>query len=280
MSHLQSSPQKTHQPSRQQPRTLKVVAVSGGLNTPSKTESLIDAILAELHHALDIEVHYIKLSEIGTGLGGVISRNDLPANVQHALATIETADALIVGTPVYRASFTGLFKHLFDFVDQFALVDIPVLLAASGGSDRHALVLEHQLRPLFSFFQAQTLPIGVYATDQDFTNYQVSSSLLRERIKLAAARALPIFHYAATQPLRLIDGQNTHDNVKLNQPIAQPSVLPSSQVPNVQAAEQALHAESRHSQTGGYSNPSNTSQHANNASNSTEPNHSFKVVNG
>ncbi|RYZ79457.1 MAG: hypothetical protein EOO68_38885 [Moraxellaceae bacterium] len=121
---MSQSPSTRHQNRPQQPRTLKVVAVSGGLNTPSKTESLIDAILAELHHALDIEVHYIKLSEIGTGLGGVISRNDLPANVQHALATIETADALIVGTPVYRASFTGLFKHLFDFVDQFALVDI------------------------------------------------------------------------------------------------------------------------------------------------------------
>lgn len=226
----------------QQPRALKIVAVSGGLNTPSKTESLIDAILDELHGALNIEVHYIKLSEIGSGLGGVISRSDLPANVQDALAAIETADALIVGTPVYRASFTGLFKHLFDFVDQFSLVDTPVLLAASGGSDRHALVLEHQLRPLFSFFQAQTLPIGVYATDQDFTNYKVSSTLLRERIKLAAARALPIFQYAATQPARLIDGQNTHDNVKLNQPIAQPSVLPSSNVPNVKAADKVLHA--------------------------------------
>jgi FMN reductase len=76
------------------------------------------------------------------------------------LAAVEAADALIVGTPVYRASFTGLFKHFFDFVEQTALVDVPVLLAASGGSDRHALVLEHQLRPLFSFFQAQTLPIG------------------------------------------------------------------------------------------------------------------------
>lgn len=226
-----------------QPRPLKVVAVSGGLNAPSKTESLIDAILAELQNVLNIEVNYIKLSEIGTGLGGVISRSDLPANVQHALAAIETADALIVGTPVYRASFTGLFKHLFDFVDQFSLVDVPVLLAASGGSDRHALVLEHQLRPLFSFFQAQTLPIGVYATDQDFTNYQVSSPLLFERVKLAAARALPIFQYAATQPARLTDGQNTHDNVKLNQPIAQPSVLPSNHISNVHATNKVSHIE-------------------------------------
>lgn len=122
-------------------------------------------------------------------------------------------------------------------------MDVPVLLAASGGSDRHALVLEHQLRPLFSFFQAQTLPIGVYATDLDFTNYQVSSPVLRDRIKLAAARALPVFHYAASQPARPNAAQQPHhSNVKLNQPIVQPSVLPSSSVPSVSAAEKALHA--------------------------------------
>jgi FMN reductase len=224
-------------------RSLNVVAVSGGLNAPSKTEALIDAVLSELQDALSINVTYIKLSEIGQLLGGVISRDDLPQPVQDALLAIESADALIVGTPVYRASFTGLFKHLFDFVDQFSLVDVPVLLAASGGSDRHALVLEHQLRPLFSFFQAQTLPIGVYATDLDFTNYQVSSPVLRDRIKLAAARALPVFHYAASQPARPNAAQQPHhSNVKLNQPIVQPSVLPSSSVPNVSAAEKALHA--------------------------------------
>jgi FMN reductase len=225
-----------------QSRSLKVVAVSGGLNAPSKTEALIDAILQELQGALDIEVHYIKLSEIGHQLGGVISRDELPLSVQKALFNIETADALIVGTPVYRASFTGLFKHLFDFVDQFSLVDVPVLLAASGGSDRHALVLEHQLRPLFSFFQSQTLPIGVYATDLDFTNYKVTSTTLRDRIKLAAARALPVFQYAATQAPRQANTPQAH-HVKLNQPITQPSVLPSSHVPNVAAAEKVLHAE-------------------------------------
>lgn len=146
---------------------LNIVAVSGGLNSPSKTESLVQAILDELAEATQIHVHFIKLSEIGPLLGGAIYRNQLPQRVQDDLAAVEAADALIVGTPVYRASFTGLFKYFFDFVEQTALVDVPVLLAASGGSDRHALVLEHQLRPLFSFFQAQTLPIGVYATDRD-----------------------------------------------------------------------------------------------------------------
>lgn len=184
-------------PTLQNSRPLNVVAVSGGLNAPSKTESLIQSIVDELAQATAINIHFIKLSEIGTLLSGAVYRHQLPASVQADLDAIESADALIVGTPVYRASFTGLFKHLFDFVDQAALVDVPVLLAATGGSERHALVIEHQLRPLFSFFQSQTLPIGVYAIDKDFSpTYTIDSPQLQERIKLAVARALPILQWS------------------------------------------------------------------------------------
>ncbi|NWK52518.1 FMN reductase [Acinetobacter sp. SwsAc5] len=183
-----------------QQKPLNIVAISGGLNAPSKTEALLQTLVERLARAIPIQVHFIKFSEIAPLLGGAIYRNQLPQQVQDDLATVENADALIVGTPVYRASFTGLFKHFFDFVEQNALIDVPVLLAASGGSERHALVLEHQLRPLFSFFQAQTLPIGVYATDRDFSpEYTVQSELLNERINLAITRAVPVLQWEAAK---------------------------------------------------------------------------------
>jgi len=69
---------------------------------------------------------------------------------------------------------------------------VPVLLAATGGSDRHALVIDHQLRPLFSFFQALTLPVGVYASEKEFDGHAVGAPALQERIALAVARALPL----------------------------------------------------------------------------------------
>ena len=189
-----SEPKHAHQ------RPLRIVAVSGGLNNPSKTESLLTAILDKIQLHTAVDIHFVKLSEIGSQVGAAIYRQDLPAAVELHIQEIEQADVLLVATPVYRASFTGLFKHLFDFVDQFALVDKPVLLAASGGSDRHALVIEHQLRPLFSFFQANTLPIGVYATEADFINYQVTSAPLKARIELAVQRAIPFFQKAAELP--------------------------------------------------------------------------------
>lgn len=227
-------------------KPLNIVAVSGGLNNPSKTESLVQEILNELGEATEINVHFIKFSEIGHLLGGAIYRNQLPQRVQDDLAAVEAADALIVGTPVYRASFTGLFKHFFDFVEQTALVDVPVLLAASGGSERHALVLEHQLRPLFSFFQAQTLPIGVYATDKDFTpEYTIQSEFLRDRITLAVARALPILEWAPAKGQRAeavkSKTEQANQNLGINKQIEQEDVLPSAAVPSLDAAESRIH---------------------------------------
>jgi FMN reductase len=172
--------------------TLNVVAVSGSLHAPSKTTALVREILDALALELAIDVHLIELSQVGREFSGALNRGELSAAAEAELVKIEGADLLIVASPVYRASFTGLFKHVFDFVDQYALVDKPVLLAATGGSDRHALILEHQFRPLFSFFQALTLPLGVYAKDSEFTDYRVSDEALRERITLAISRGLPL----------------------------------------------------------------------------------------
>jgi FMN reductase len=173
-------------------RKLNVVAVSGGLQCPSRTVVLTQALLNALSDALPIETHLIELGEIAPRLAGAIHRTQLPADIETQIRRIETADLLVVASPVFRGSYTGLFKHLFDFVHHEALIDVPVLLAATGGSDRHALVIDHQFRPLFSFFQARTLPIGVYASEQDFSGYEVKSDALLGRIELAVTRALPI----------------------------------------------------------------------------------------
>ena len=184
----------------------RVVAVSGSLHEPSKTTALVRAIAAAVAERAAVEIEVIELTDIGPSLAGTLRRDHLPANVEEKLLAIEAADLLIVGSPVYRASFTGLFKHLFDFVGQYELVGKPVLLAATGGGERHALIIEHQLRPLFAFFQALTLPLGVYASDTDFAGYVIESEVLRSRIALAAERALPLVGYAATRPVELLAG--------------------------------------------------------------------------
>ncbi|OLU17167.1 FMN reductase [Pseudomonas sp. PA1(2017)] len=166
----------------------KIVAVSGGTSRPSRTLALTEAIVCEIGKHLAIDTHLIELGNIARPLGGALWRKELSVTVEHELRQIESADLLVVAAPVYRGTYPGLFKHLFDLIDQSALIDTPVLLAATGGSERHALVLDHQLRPLFSFFQSLTLPIGVYASEADFADYRVASDALQARIELAAER--------------------------------------------------------------------------------------------
>lgn len=177
-------------------KTYKVVTVSGSVQSPSRTLALITQLVNTLADAVPIKVQQLELGALAPLIGSALSRAQLSPAAEASIQAIESADVLIVASPVYRGSYTGLFKHLFDFVHHEALIDVPVLLAATGGSERHSLVIDHQLRPLFSFFQARTLPIGVYATEQDFSNYEVTSTPLLERIRLAIERAVPLLNRA------------------------------------------------------------------------------------
>ncbi|CDG85897.1 NADPH-dependent FMN reductase family protein [Janthinobacterium agaricidamnosum NBRC 102515 = DSM 9628] len=138
------------------------------------------------------EQRLVEMGQLVPQLAGASWRSHLPDTVERELLAVEQADILVVASPVFRGSYTGLFKHFFDFIDQDALIDKPVLLAATGGSERHALMIDHQLRPLFSFFQARTLPLGVYATDKDFVDYRLQDEALIQRATLAVQRALPL----------------------------------------------------------------------------------------
>ena len=173
-------------------RPLRLVAVSGGLQRPSKSAALAEHLLDLIADEVPCEQHLVELGQLAPQLAGAVWRSQLPDTVERELAAVEQADILVVTTPVYRGSYTGLFKHFFDFIHQDALIDKPVLLAATGGSERHALVVEHQLRPLFSFFQSRTLPLGVYATDKDFTGHRLHDEALAQRAALAVERALPL----------------------------------------------------------------------------------------
>lgn len=108
------------------PPTLRLVVVSGGFGMQSKTETLVQTIADEIAKRLSVELEFVKFSEIGGFIGQTFDRKQLPEHVQIALHTVETADALIVGTPVYRASYPGLFKHFFDLIEQFVFwVNVP-----------------------------------------------------------------------------------------------------------------------------------------------------------
>lgn len=173
-------------------KPIRIVGVSGSPTDPSRTTSLVHRVSGAFAEQLGGEATVIELATVLPSLATGGFRSNLGQPALDALEEVERADLLVVGSPAYRATYSGLFKLFFDYVGQYALVDTPVVLTATGGSDRHALLVEHQMRPLFGFFQALTLPLGIFANERDFTDYRVTSSDLEARIATSISRALPL----------------------------------------------------------------------------------------
>lgn len=172
-------------------KPIRVMALCGSPMQPSRTQVLCASIVRQFGANLPMDVRWVEISTIGRRLGGCLLRSELPKDIEEQLAMVEAADLLIAASPVYNASYTGLFKHFIDFLGMNSLAGKPVFLAATGGSPLHGLMIDQQLRPLLAMKQALTLPMGVYATEADFVDYRIASTSLEERIALAVNIALP-----------------------------------------------------------------------------------------
>jgi FMN reductase len=171
---------------------INVVAVSGNLGERSRSRTLVDEVVRAIEDRAAIDITSIDVGGLAADLGLLTSPASIPQRVAVALAAIGGADILVVGSPVYKGSYTGLFKHLIDFVAPDALVGVPVVLTATGGTDRHGSVIEHHLRPLFSFFNAHTVPTAIFALDADFEDYRLIRPAIAERARRAAEEAVAL----------------------------------------------------------------------------------------
>jgi FMN reductase len=168
----------------------RVVVVSAGTGNPSSTRQLADRIAQK---SLDL------LAEAGTpATAAVIELGPLAVDtaraavagfpgepLQAAIERLAAADAIIAATPVYKAGVSGLFKSFVDVLDNDLIVAKPVLLAATGGTPRHALVIDDQMRPLFAYMRALTLPTSVYAAPEDWGSSELGTRIERAATELA-----------------------------------------------------------------------------------------------
>ncbi|WP_395542443.1 NAD(P)H-dependent oxidoreductase [Neotabrizicola sp. sgz301269] len=169
----------------------RIVGFSGSFSQPSRTRALVDLALGRAAQIFGATTVSHGLSDLQPQLGTATRLEDLHSLPRAIVASILSADALIVGSPIYKGSYGGLFKHLFDLIDPAALAGKPVLLIATGGGARHALVVEHQLRPLFGFFEAAVLPTGLYASAADFAGETPVAVPLLERLDRAVDQFAP-----------------------------------------------------------------------------------------
>ena len=139
--------------------------VHAGLRTPSSTKLLTDGFVAAMP---EDDVRVVALRDYAHAIVDAMLTGLVSDALADVIGTVTGADALVAVTPTFSASFSGLFKSFFDILEPGVLKGMPVLLAATGGTARHSLVVDHALRPLFSYLGAQVVSTGVFAATEDF----------------------------------------------------------------------------------------------------------------
>jgi FMN reductase len=165
---------------------MKLAVVTAGLSVPSSTRLLADRLAAATVAAAGspVSVDVVELRDIALDVTKNLLTGFPSPALRTAIETVTGADALIVVTPVFTAGYSGLFKSFFDVLDADSLVGKPVLLGATGGTERHSLVLDYQLRPLFGYLKADPVATGVYAASSDWGG---GEGALQRRIEKAGA---------------------------------------------------------------------------------------------
>ncbi|WP_370970990.1 FMN reductase [Amycolatopsis sp. cg9] len=165
---------------------MKLAVVTAGLSVPSSTRLLADRLAAATVAAAGepVSVTVVELRDIALDVTKNLLTGFPSPELRAAIDAVTGADALIAVTPVFTAGYSGLFKSFFDVLDADSLVGKPVLLGATGGTERHSLVLDYQLRPLFGYLKADPVATGVYAASSDWGG---GEGALQRRVEKAGA---------------------------------------------------------------------------------------------
>lgn len=162
---------------------MKLLGISGSLSRNSKTELAVRKALDFAQETDEkIETELLALSDYDLVFCDGRNPDDYEGDTRIAIDKITGADAFIVGSPIYRGTFTGALKNLFDLIPNDALKGKVVGVIATGGSDHHYLAIEHQFKPILGFFNAHAIPGGVYANNRHFLNGDLVDNDILERL--------------------------------------------------------------------------------------------------
>ncbi|MER7503067.1 FMN reductase [Nonomuraea pusilla] len=182
---------------------MKLVVVAAGLTQPSSTRLLADRLTEATSGLLPEppEVRVVELRELAVDVANAFVTGFPNTRLREVIEAVTAADGLIAVTPIFSGSYSGLFKSFFDVIDNTALAGKPVLVAATGGTARHSLALEHALRPLFSYLRAVVVPTAVYAAAEDWGGGgDPFTDGLGERIARAAGELAGLLARHAPEP--------------------------------------------------------------------------------
>ena len=180
----------------------KLVVVTAGTSDPSSTRMLADRIaqrVADLasRRGNEVAVRVVDLRELATETTTALISPLVGPKLQQAIAALGEADGIVASTPVYKAGASGLFTSFFQVLDNDLLIAKPVVLAATAGTARHALVVDEQLRSLFAYLRTTTVPTSLFAASEDW-----SDPALNKRIDRAALELVLLMESGFAQQVR------------------------------------------------------------------------------
>ncbi|WP_159499937.1 FMN reductase [Microbacterium sp. 18062] len=169
----------------------RIAVVSAGLSNPSSTRMLADRMLAATVRELaardiPVEAETFELRDYAHDITNNLLTGFAPPALESMIATVVSADALIVVTPIFSTSYSGLFKSFIDVLDPDSLRGTPVLIGANAGTPRHSLAIDYAIRPLFAYLHADAMSTGVFAASADWGGSEDQVAPLGERIEKAA----------------------------------------------------------------------------------------------
>ncbi|MBK8460578.1 MAG: CE1759 family FMN reductase [Micropruina sp.] len=183
-----------------------ILVITAGMGQPSSTQllgqRLGEATLAGLREAgqQGVQLRHVELRTLAADLASYLVSRVPSQALREVFEAVGEASGVIAVTPVFNASFSGLFKLFFDLLEEGLLAGRPVLLAATGGTQRHSLVIDHAMLPMFHYLKARVLPLGVFAATKDWGG---SETRLSRRIGQAGAQFAELV--AATPVVRPVD---------------------------------------------------------------------------
>ena len=153
--------------------TRRLAVVSSGLSQPSSTRMLADRLTQAVVRRLEeqgitVEVDVVELRDTAQDVTNNLLTGFANPKLEAVIEKVTTADGLIAVSPIFTTSYSGLFKSFIDVLDPQSLNEMPVLIGATGGSERHSLALDYAMRPLFTYLHAVVAPTAVYAASADW----------------------------------------------------------------------------------------------------------------
>jgi FMN reductase len=169
----------------------RIVIVNAGTSDPSSSRMLADRIAQKTLDQLRAQdipatVAMIELGPLSGEIAHTIVSGFPQAELLDAIKLLGAADGVIIATPVYKAGMSGLLKSFVDILDNDLLIAKPLVLSATAGTARHALVIDDQLRSLFAFMRSLTTPTSVFAAPEDWADPALTARIDRAATELSA----------------------------------------------------------------------------------------------